>query len=182
MTYIFWEEELLKRGISIRSVRLAIGVTPQAIYKWRVSNKVGKLGEFYLKTLKADVDSSKTCEEILKERGSDYGSFDSNIEGIAKYKPGLVVDYKVKAGSEILVETAIDYVGYMLALKTVRSQSPSIRKASFIDCINDFINYYNLLEDLLKEHCNNYTIELQKPYKLAKIDSNSKETLLSEGI
>lgn len=182
MTYIFWEQELLNRGIAIKDARKTMSITSQALYKWRVSNKVGKLGELFLKTLNTSGDSSKTCEEILKERGSDYGTFDSNIEGIAKYKPGLVVTYNAKEGKDELVKTAVDYVSYMLALKTIRSQSTSIRKASFIDCINDFVNYYNLLEDLLKSNCISYTIALQKPYKIVKVDDSSREALLSEGI
>lgn len=180
MTYKNWEQEIMKSGLTPNQARKDMGITAQSIYKWRKADKVGKVGLQYLERVKQSTCGS--CSDVLAERGKEYGSFEDNIRDIAKYKPGLKVDYKSKEGKEQLVSTAIDYVSYMLALKAARSKSKTISSRSYIDCLTDFVNYYHLLESLLKDNCESYNIELTSPYDIKSTVDLTRDILLKTGM
>lgn len=179
MTYKKWSMELIKIGLTPNQARQDIGITPQALYKWRKADKVGRLGLQYLDKVKA---TTGDCNDILVERGKEYGSFEDNILAIMDYKKGLNVQCIAKAGKEQLVNTAIDYVGYMLALKAARSHSKTISSRSYIDCLTDFVNYYHLLDNLLKDNCESYSIKLVEPYDVKAVVDITREALLKTGI
>lgn len=179
MTYKKWSIELLKIGLTPNQARKDIGITPQSLYKWRKADKVGRLGLQYLDKVKV---TTGDCNDVLAERGKEYGSFEDNIRGIIEYKKGLNVSCVAKPGKAELVNTAIDYVGYMLALKAVRSQSKTISSRSYIDCLTDFVNYYHLLDTLLKDNCEFYSIELISPYNIKSTMDIARDILLKTGI
>lgn len=180
MTYKEWSIELMKRGLTPNQARKDIGVTPQSLYKWRQNNKVGRLGIQYLNNVKTTTEGS--CEAVLAERGKEYGSFEDNILTIAKYKPGLKVSFQAKVGKELLVETAVDYVSYMLALKTARSQSKTVSARAYADCLTDFVNYYRLLVDLLHENCDFYNVEFVEPYTIKSTMDIARDVLMKTGL
>lgn len=179
MTYKRWTIELLKIGLTPNQARQDIGITPQGLYKWRKADKVGRLGLQYLDKVRATTGS---CNDVLAERGKEYGSFEDNILAIMEYKKGLKVEYVAKVNKERLVNTAVDYVGYMLALKAARSHSKTISSRSYIDCLTDFVNYYHLLDSLLKNNCESYAIELTEPYDIKSVVDITREALLKTGI
>ena len=104
-------------------------------------------------------------DEIMKERGAQYGSFEENMLLVSMIKRHINILEKIGIhfieGLNTEVRTGyvdchkdagvstIEFARNLLALKAVRSLTAS--GETFKDCIYDFVNYKNLCERVLRK-------------------------------
>lgn len=100
--------------------------------------------------------------DILVERGQQYGSFEENMMLVSMIYNNIVVSAELSSAlshlsrddknrGRIVASHTINFAKNMLALKAVRSLTA--KGDSYKDCIYDFLNYKFLCERVLGKIC-----------------------------
>lgn len=100
--------------------------------------------------------------DILAERGQQYGSFEENMMLVSMIYNNIIssaelssalhrLDIDGKNKERIVANSTINFARNMLALKAVRSLTA--KGDSYKDCIYDFLNYKFLCERVLGKIC-----------------------------
>lgn len=101
-------------------------------------------------------------EDIMKERGLQYGSFEENMMLVAMLYDSIAISaelFSAMAGLDVVgknrervvANSTVRFARNMLALKAVRSLTA--KGDSYKDCIYDFLNYKSLCERVLGKIC-----------------------------
>lgn len=100
--------------------------------------------------------------DILAERGLQYGSFEENMMLVSMIYSNIItsaelsssldrLDIDGKNKERIVANSTVNFARNMLALKAVRSLTA--KGDSYKDCIYDFLNYKSLCERVLGKIC-----------------------------
>ena len=84
-------------------------------------------------------------QKILDERASQYGSFKENMEDLSKIVDEITIKTPSKRDINKIEEDSCNFIRYIMALKATRALNA--HGEALKDCINDFINYFNLFKD-----------------------------------
>lgn len=107
-------------------------------------------------------------DNILKERGAQYGSFEDNMALVAMLYEEILpsaelssylcrLDIEQRHTESIIAYSTVRFARTMLALKATRSLTAT--GESYKDCIYDFLNYKKLCEGVLSKICSNQVEE-----------------------
>lgn len=105
-------------------------------------------------------------QQILEERGSQYGSFEVNMMLVAMLYDEIMpttelfsamckLDSEGKHRERAVANSTLRFAQNMMSLKAVRSLTAT--GESFKDCIYDFLNYKMLCERVLGKICPSVT-------------------------
>lgn len=180
MTYQEWLTHLNALNVSVKEALADLEITPQAVYKWRKGGEVSKLAMLYLRQLKT---RTKSSQEILAERHAEYGAFADQMADLLRFKRGITIKVTYKDATESaqqeVIESALDFIKNILALKAARSMSTTISDDNYRDSIVDFINYYDLLDRYLAENCKTHEVTFSDPFRFTSIDAIRQESMVA---
>lgn len=96
--------------------------------------------------------------DILAERGRQYGSFEENMMLVSMIYGSILLTPELSSAvgdlpfeKRVVATSTINFARNMLALKAVRSLTA--KGDSYTDCIYDFLNYKYLCERVLGKIC-----------------------------
>lgn len=169
MTYKEWESDLKKIGVRRIDAIRELGVSQQAVSKWKKDDKVSWLGLYYYRVKH---EANLSLDKIREVKQAMYGDIEDNIIRASKVRQSIIVTYESITGDETVVKEAIFSITNLLSLKAVRSSSCK-KGENCTRLLIDFKNYHFLLLFILQKHCKFPVIKYKEPFCFTELTKHT---------